>query len=246
MRESDFDASEVAAKQKTEIDFWRNDPRESPESNNIYNIYNIVNKVSDAAVFLECLESIKGELSNPAKIFELGSGQGWASCLVKRLFPQAHVTSTDLSEYAIKSLNKWEYIWQVKIDASYHCTSYETRESDSSLDLVFCFAAAHHFLFHDKTLHEIYRILKPGGKALYFYEPTSPKLFYSFAYQRVNRKRPHVPEDVLVISHMREIAHANNLKLRVDLFPSTLRREPLENVYYTLLSKFPLLCRLLP
>jgi SAM-dependent methyltransferase len=243
MQNTDIDRTEVATRQEIENEFWRSDPRESPESNSIGNI---INKVSEAAIFLDCLDSAQAELSHPIKVLELGAGQGWASCLVKRQFPQTHVTATDISEYAIKSLGKWEQIWQLKIDDSYSCKSYETRESDASVDLVFCFAAAHHFLLHHETLREIHRILKPGGKAFYFYEPTSPKFFYAMAYRRVNRKRPHVPEDVLVVSQICELARANHLHPRVSFYPSVQKRGPRETLYYYILSKVPLLCRLLP
>ncbi len=110
------------------------------------------------------------------------------------------MTATDISEFAVLSLPKWERLFEVEVDNSYACTSYETSESDDSIDQVFCFAAAHHFLAHKRTLHEISRILKPGGISFYFHEPATPKYLYSLAYWRVNRKRPQVPEDVLKTS----------------------------------------------
>ncbi len=235
--------SNIEAKQKIEIEFWRDSKDESPESDSIYNI---INKVSDAGVFLDCLKRHENKLAISGKILELGAGQGWASCVYKRIFPRTHVTVTDISEFAIMSLHKWERLFEVKVDNSYACTSYETNERDASIDQIFCFAAAHHFLAHKRTLHEISRVLKPGGMAFYFYEPATPKYLYSLAHWRVNRKRPQVPEDVLITSELHKLAQSNGLDLDVDYYPSLTKRGAFETVYFFILGQLPVLQRILP
>ena len=137
-------------------------------------------------------------------------------------------------------------IVRVRIDDSYSCTSYRVNESDASLDQIFCFAAAHHFLAHRRTLREISRVLKPGGKALYFYEPATPKYLYSMAYWRVNKKRPQVPEDVLITSELRKLAREIELDFHVDYYPSLIKRGPFETVYFFVLGRIPFLQRILP
>ncbi len=235
--------SNIEAKQKIEIEFWRNSKDESPESDSIHNI---VNKVSDAGVFLDCLKRYQNKLAVDGKVLELGAGQGWASCVYKRMFPKAHVTATDISEFAVMSLPKWERLFEVKVDNWYACTSYETNEQDASLDGIFCFASAHHFLAHKRTLHEISRVLKPGKMAIYFYEPATPKYLYRPAYWRVNRKRPQVPEDVLITSELHRLARLNGLTLEVDYYPSLIKRGAFETVYYFILGRLPILQRILP
>ena len=215
--------SEIERKQKVEIEFWRDAEHESPEADSIHNI---VNKVTDAAVFLDCINRHHKELITNGRVLELGGGQGWASCVYKKLYPNAHVTTTDISNYAVMSLPKWERLFEVKIDNSYACTSYEINESDASLDLIFCFAAAHHFLAHKRTLREISRILKPGGKAIYFNEPATPRYLYSLARWRLERTRPEVPEDMLITSELRKLAQEAELNLYVDYHPSIIKRGP--------------------
>lgn len=234
---------EIEAKQKIEIEFWRNSPDESPAADSIYNI---VNKISDAGVLLDCLNRHQEKLTRNGKVLELGGGQGWASCVYKKMFPNAQVTVTDISEFAVMSLPKWERVFGVRIDNSYACTSYEINEMNASLDQIFCFAAAHHFLAHKRTLREISRVLKPGGKAFYFHEPSTPRWLYSPAHWRVNRKRPEVPEDVLIISKLRELAHEMGLDMHVDYYPSLIKRGSFETAYYFVLSRIPLLQRILP
>ena len=231
--------SQIEAKQKIEIEFWRDSNDESPEADSLNNI---VNKVSDAGVFLDCINRHRSILKDNGRVLELGGGQCWASCVYKKLFPNAHVTATDISRYAIMSLHKWERLFQVDIDNSYACTSYEINERDTSLDLIFCFSAAHHFLAHKRTLREISRVLKPGGRALYLHEPATPSYLYSIAHWRVNKKRPQVPEDVLITSQLRVIG----VYFEVDYYPSLMKRGPLETVYFSVLSRLPILQRILP
>lgn len=233
----------IEEKQRAEINYWRDSEHESPKANSVYNV---VNKLSDSAVFLDLINRLGDQIRSEGRVLELGGGQGWASCLYKRLFPKSHVTLTDISEHAISSLNKWERLWETKIDCAYCCKSYKTREDDSSIDIVFCFASAHHFLAHRRTLQEIHRILKPNSKAFYLYESSSPKFWYPIVYKRVNRKRPSVPEDVLRTSEIQLLANEIGLDLHLDYYPSIQKRDPIETIYFFLLNKIPVLQKILP
>lgn len=231
----------VRDRHQAEIDYWRTSVHESPES---WSVHNIVNKVGDAGVFLHLLGRYSAAFRG--RIIELGAGQGWASCLVKRIIPSACVIATDISPHAIASAHKWERLWEARLDGAYSCKSYETREADASIDLAFCFASAHHFAAMPETLVEIARILKPGGSALFLYEPTSPSYLYPLARWRLNRIRQTVPEDVLVPADISRQAADAGLQVALDYCPSIEKRSPGATVYYSVLKAVPILQSILP
>lgn len=233
----------IEEKQRIEIDYWRTSDTEAPD---IDSVHNLVNKVAEAEIFLEALAALRGELPARGRVLELGGGQGWAACLYKRLNPACEVVATDISQFAIASAPKWERLWSVKLDGAYACRSYETLEPSASVDLVFAFQAAHHFLAHRRTLLEIARILKLGARACYLLEPATPPFWYGMTHRHINRKRPEVPEDVLITRRILAIARECGLEAQVRFAPSRLRKGLFGTVYFSILAWLPLLQGVLP
>ncbi len=165
---------------------------------------------------------------------------------MKQQFPSAKVIATDISPYAIASVPKWEQVLQVQLADRLTCRSYELPFADRTVDLIFAFQAAHHFRAHRRTLHEVARILRPGGACLYLHEPTCRGFMHPLAFRRVNHKRPHVPEDVLIFERILQLAR------EAGLVPSYLhdltltKRGPVELAYYFLLGRIPFLKDILP
>ncbi len=163
------------------------------------------------------------------------------------MHPNSHVTLTDISPFAVESIDLWESIFSVKVDNSYHCKSYEIDEDKNSIDFIFAFSAAHHFICHRKTLAEISRVLKYGGTAAYIFEPVTQSFWYSMAYRRVNSKRPEVHEDLIKIDKIRSIAVSEGLDFSIIPTPVFSNRKGfIETLYYLVLSTFPFLQKFLP
>lgn len=234
---------DLADRQRLELEHWSRSATEGPDSDLVLSF---LKKAPDARILLDLIGRYRHAFESAGSILELGAGQGWAAALVKRRFPAARVVATDISKDAIASVWKWEYLCQVRLDDAYAATSYELREQDGSIDLVFCFASAHHFGAHRRTLREIARVLGPGGTCLYLYEPSCPQYLHGLAYRRVNRIRPTVPEDVLMYRRIQTIAGELGLSCKVSFYPSLVDRTPGPLLYYAALARLPMLQRLLP
>lgn len=209
-------------------------------------LHNLVNKLSDAEVFLEVLRPFAGDFDRARDILELGAGEGWASCIVKRLRPEATVMASDISCHALAGLPTWRRVFHAPVDRAFACRSYAIPVRDASQDLVFAFAAAHHFRAHRRTMIEIARVLRPGGRGLFLHEPTCPPALYPLAYRRVNLKRPDVPEDVLVMKRIARLARDAGLRCEAVFDLSIVKRGPIELLYYSALRRLPFLKHLLP
>jgi SAM-dependent methyltransferase len=238
---------DIDRRHELELELWRTSPMERPEADSpTHEVANIVNKAQDAGIMYDLIERFEDDFRACVDVLELGGGQGWASCMVKVMHPHTRVTLTDLSPDAVASVNKWERVFDTKIEATAAALSDEIPVEDCSQDLVFAYAAAHHFVRHRRTLRELHRVLRPGGRVLYLHEPASPEYIYDAAYKRVNRKRPDIPEDVLRIGELGRLARELGFDYKVDHYPNPAHRGPVETVYYEILSRVPLLQRLLP
>jgi len=232
--------------ERREVDYWRTSTSSSADFSSLESLTNTLNKLGDAGVFLVSLLPFLDSFRNASSIVEIGAGQGWASCIVKRLCPGARVIVSDISPWALGGLHTWEGIFGVQIDDVFCSRSYELPLRDGAADRVFCFASAHHFRAHRETLAEIRRVLAPAGECFYFHEPSCPALWHPLAEWRVNRKRPDVQEDVLIPGRLRATAASVGLSCDVVYTPTLYRRAPLETVYYALLNAAPFLQRMVP
>lgn len=231
-------------KEKIELKFWQESPYESPTN---FSVSSLIYKLSEARVFLYKIEKYGHLFANAPSILEIGAGQGWASALIKHLYPVAHMSVSDISAEAISLTKYWENLFCVQLDQKLACKSYEIPLPDNSVDLIYAFQSAHHFTEQQKTLAEAYRILKPGGYLLYLHEPSCPRYIYPLAYRRVNKKRPYVPEDVLVYTKVIQLAREVGFtKTELQFDPTLLNRGAIETIYFYVLQKIPVLRRLLP
>ena len=223
--------------------FWSSDPFERPGTDSIENL---LNKAQDAAIFHELIAPFSALFQRANVIGEVGGGQGWASCLVKRLRPEARVVLTDAAPEGIAGRPIWERVFNCQLDDAVAAPAQQLPFSDGSVDLLFRYAAAHHFVDHDGALREVKRVLAPNGHCLWLYEPTSPRWTHATAERRVNRKRPDVPEHVMIPGDIAQRATNAALSCRVEFCTSTAHRGRFSTLYYTALGTLPVLTRFLP
>lgn len=233
----------VVTQIRVETQFWESDPFEKP---GVDALENLLNKSLDASIFRESIRPYHAQFAAARKIVELGGGQGWASCVVKRLYPTASVTLTDAVPAAVAGRAIWERVFRCELDAALAAPAQQIPMPDGSVDLLFCYAAAHHFVDHDAALREAHRLLRPGGWCLWLYEPTASAIMHRPAEARVNRKRTDVKEHVLIPATILATARQIGFSGAVHCFPSPLRRGRFEALYYSVLAFVPVLARLLP
>jgi SAM-dependent methyltransferase len=162
--------------ERMENEYWKNSVYENPYN---FSLENIINKSGNFKIFLEEISSYEDLFFQAGTILEIGAGQGWASCILKKKYANKQIFCSDLSEYAIASAKHWEELFKVKLDKTMVCKSYDIPLDNSSVDIIFCFAAFHHFRDYQNTLKEVYRILKPNGHCLFLFEPSCRKALYS-------------------------------------------------------------------
>lgn len=224
----------IEEKEKIEIDFWKNSTEENPS---VFSIPNLINKFKEIDIFYDKIIIHKKIWDKSNKVLEIGGGQGWASCLLQHFYPKKSIISSDISEHAVAGQKIWENLFSVKLSDSFAAKSYNLPIENESVDTIFCFAAAHHFVKHKKTLEELKRVLIPGGTIVYLYEPVCKSYIYKLAKRRVNKKRHVVPEDLLIISKLKTISEELDLNFDLKYSPSVKNRSLFGSLYYTILSK---------
>jgi SAM-dependent methyltransferase len=231
-------------RERLEIDFWTSSPEESPGS---ASLGAFTNKMAEGRVVLEKFGAFDDYLRDARVVLEVGGGQCWVSCMTKKAFgPGRMVIGSDIGPDAVASLPEWERIFGVHLDGAVALKSYEIPLRDETVDLVMVFAAAHHFGAHRRTLREMARVVKPGGRVLYLHEPGCRNYIYPLARRRVMAKRPVVPEDLIRYQRLAGIAADVGLATEVIPAPTTTYRGPMETLYYYILQRIPRLQDLLP
>lgn len=243
-----IDPLRLSESDKKELQFWEHDAGEGPDADIFLNL---IYKARVMLTFRRAMAFLS--LSGSETILEVGAGQGWASVILKRQHPSCYVVASDVSQHAIEVSAKYETVIGAKIDEKWACSADNMPFANDSFDVVFCFAAFHHFIIgnrYSETLNEAMRVLKPGGRLVMLFEPSSPPLFYKLTTMRVNKNRAHVAvidEDVLQMAILRQEAQKLGASLSFEYFPDHLDRLGLTStLYYWLLSKFRFLQPFLP
>lgn len=236
---------DLDTKEAIEVNYWKESSFESPDK---FTNRNRHSKRKECEHLHYKVKKHLDLIRDKKRVLEIGAGQGWASCFLKRFYlKKAHFTVTDISEYAIESLKYWEKDFEVKIDDRFAAKSYEIKAPDNTFDLIFCYAAAHHFVEHKKTLKELKRLLRVNGKIIFLYEPTSSRLFYPLHHWLVNRQEDITPEDVLIPNEIRKLANQVGLNYTNIYDPhQTIVRSKISHNYYRILKTVSILNNWLP
>ena len=235
-----LDRSRLDAADAGEIDAYRRTAEGRVESDGRELFDDLLHKSNFIKTFREVEPLI--DVRPGHRVLELGSGQAWASALVKRWHPDAYVVAADLAPDALGFAHHYEQMLSVAIDEKWAFDCRAMPFADGQFDRVFTFAAFHHFGRagdYSETVAEILRVLRPGGRAALLYEPSSPRWLYRRAHRRVNRRAEldGVAEDVLVVPRLSEAVEAAGGTLEARPYPQPLFREGVkQTLYYAALA----------
>lgn len=243
------DASSLSESDDKELLFWSTDPLESPRGDFFDNI---VHKAGFISVFKQLMPCLG--LTGKETVLEMGGGHCWASALIKRSFPGCYVVASDLSPDAVRSIDSYETVLQTSVDEKWAFNCRQIPFAGEQFDLIFTFAAFHNFGERGDfgaAVREMVRVLRPAGRIVLLYEPSSPEWVYRWAFERVNRKRASfshaIDEDILVLPKIRRIAERLNCRFEEQFFTSFEERPGIvETLYYYTLTRLKPVRRFLP
>ncbi len=107
--------------------------------------------------------------TGPLNILDLGSGAGNSVFPLLSLFPNATLVASDLSIPLLRVLRRKQIAEYAQRDCLViQLNAEELVFEDAQFDFVVGAAILHHLIDPEKAIREVYRVLKPGGFALFF------------------------------------------------------------------------------
>ncbi len=117
----------------------------------------------------EAVAKANYDFNKPSTILELGCGFGSATIPILQLFPNARLIASELSVPMLSILK--EIIAKQVVGKNYALMQLNAEELDfvpNSLDMVIGAAILHHLFTPENVIEQCYKVLKPGGIAIFF------------------------------------------------------------------------------
>lgn len=150
---------------------------------------------------------------------EIGSGTGQLTDGLLNRYDFESVHATDISATFLKSTEK-EFVRETSNRSYFYlCDANELPFRSNSFDVVLGHSVLHHFLNYEKTLKACSKVLKPGGKAVFFEPVIQGKIMVAMLLQMIVETQEHtikVFTDEEVMKIRRIIHHITKAKFIGD------------------------------
>jgi ubiquinone/menaquinone biosynthesis C-methylase UbiE len=129
--------------------------------------------------------------SRDGDLLEVGCGQGTDGIFLCSLKRKGSYTGIDISDKSIDTAREAavQFVDKLVIVPVYKTGNAECLEfPDASFDTVYSCGVMHHSPDTQKTIEEVYRVLKKGGRGyIYLYRTASPKVFTAHVLRFISR-----------------------------------------------------------
>ena len=142
----------------------------------------------DEARLKEWLTVLHGD-KNPKRILDIGTGPGFSAFVLAEMFPDAEVIAVDLAAPYIRWARKWQELRNITNIQFYHANAEEMNWLESETFDLISYAYVLHEMPADNAIsiiHEIYRLLAPGGTMNGFEIPYIENIAERWAYTEFN------------------------------------------------------------
>lgn len=152
-----------------EEQFWKTDRRQGLKAHPIISLI-----VSRDPLFY-FYERILPKLELNGRILEIGGGTCWLSSFVKSAFPETCVIATDVAPTALVKASQISGFMGTTIDYFIACKAEHLPFENDFFDYVIGSSVLHHTC-PEKSIRQIFRVLKKDGKYLGFGELAIPRV----------------------------------------------------------------------
>lgn len=221
--------------QIAENDYFRASEDENAQAE-LFRSLLYVGKAQSILTFDEMVERFG--LTFQGSVLELGGGYGFLSAYIKKRFPAARVSFSDVSQEAVEKSHQYERFFDSKLDEKWVTSAEDTPFEGNTFDRVFFFASFHHTQNPQAAVNECARILRPGGQLYLLFEPSCPKYLqplYDF-----HVRRDEVKERYYSVGEYRKMLGKAGFDVRAFNYDSFLYRRSKRSVlYYVVVSMLP-------
>jgi SAM-dependent methyltransferase len=195
---------------------------------------------------LQFWEQVLPSLRLCGRVLEIGSGSGWLSSIIKNVFPEVYIVTTDAAPSAVRKGIQVSTFLDSETDCQVVNRAENLPFQDETFDYVVGSAVLHHTSMRD-AVAEIHRVLRIGGTYVGMGELFIPRLLSSiwgsrFGPAGARERQEGIKEGLYTLDEWKRCfleAGFKIMKLSLERDPFYKRTNWFINLYYNILMYLP-------